>query len=101
MPNDWKITQGGCCLNAYTEQKLRGGEIVFGSMGWKRMNGNGIHYEFGGEGWNVVQFMYNGGSIGWKRNIDFDCMELYGKKDKRLLQIPAGWGDGFVKSIRA
>ena len=54
---DWKITDGCCDMNAYTEQKLRGGEIIFGSMGWKRINGNGIHYEFGGEGWTVSKFM--------------------------------------------
>jgi hypothetical protein len=46
-----------CTTNAVVAQKLRGGRIVFGSMGWKRKNGNGIHYEFGGENYTVKQFL--------------------------------------------
>ena len=98
--NDWEIAPGGCGINAYVEQQLRGGEIVFGSMGWKRKNGNGIHYEYGGEGWNVADFMYKG-SDRMIRKLDFECMKLYGKKDKQLLQVPAGYGGRLVKSARA
>ena len=54
---DWKMKLGYCDTNAYHEQQLRGGEIVFGSMGWKRNDGEGIHYEYGGVGWTTAQFM--------------------------------------------
>ena len=33
----------------------RGGELVFGSMGWKKQQG--IHYEYGGENWTVSQHL--------------------------------------------
>ena len=46
-----------CATNTVVEQKLRGGRIVFGSMGWKRKNGDGVHYEFGGENYTVKQFL--------------------------------------------
>ena len=47
-----------CCpTNAVVEQITNGGEIVFGSMGWKRKNRKGIHYEFGGENWTISQFL--------------------------------------------
>ena len=55
--NRWTNTQGFCDINAYHEQKKNGGEIVFGSMGWKRTSDNSIHYEFGGENYTVAQFM--------------------------------------------
>jgi len=45
-----------CFQNACMEINLNGGELVFGSMGWKKRSG-GIHYEFGGEGWKVSQFL--------------------------------------------
>tara|TARA_R110000868_G_scaffold294737_2_gene555205 strand:+ start:85 stop:558 length:474 start_codon:yes stop_codon:yes gene_type:complete len=84
FPNDWEIAYGHCDLNAYTEQKLRGGEIVFGSMGWKRKNGNGVHYEYGGEGWNVAKFR----SLN-PHDIDYECMKVYGKKDRLLEKMLA------------
>jgi trehalose utilization protein len=37
-----------CYQNVIIDIYLNGGEIVFGSMGWKREDGS-IHYEFGGE----------------------------------------------------
>jgi hypothetical protein len=46
-----------CQYNAYMEQKLHGGRIVFGSMGWKMKNGK-VWWEYGGENWTkVVQFV--------------------------------------------
>ena len=45
-----------CFQNACMEINRNGGELVFGSMGWKKRSG-GIHYEFGGEGWTVSQFL--------------------------------------------
>ena len=84
FPDCWEIAYGRCDLNAYVEQKLRGGEIVFGSMGWKRKNGNGVHYEFGGEGFNVAKFMTLN-----RDNIDYECMKVYGKKDPVLEKMIA------------
>ena len=55
----WDASQGFCDINAYHEQKMRGGEIVFGSMGWRRTKDNSIHYEYGGENYTVAQFMLN------------------------------------------
>ena len=43
-----------CCnLNAYTEAKLRGGRIVFGSQGWKKKDGS-VWWEYGGKDWDKV-----------------------------------------------
>ena len=45
--------QSYCCLqNAFIEIQKNGGNLVFGSFGWKRKNGT-IHYEFGGEDWKT------------------------------------------------
>jgi len=30
---------------------------VFGSMGWKKNDGSGVHYEFGGENWTIAKFL--------------------------------------------
>lgn len=51
-----KVREGCCYQNARLEIAKRGGELVFGSMGWERRRG-GIHYEFGGEGWSVAQHL--------------------------------------------
>jgi hypothetical protein len=51
------VMVNNCNFNAVWEQMKNGGEIVFGSMGWKRKNGKGIHYEFGGENWTISQFL--------------------------------------------
>jgi len=43
-----------CCnVNAYTEAKLRGGRIVFGSQGWKKKDGS-VWWEYGGKDWDKV-----------------------------------------------
>ena len=48
--------QVNCCYqNARQEIIERGGTLIFGSMGWR--NKTGIHYEFGGDGWTVSQFL--------------------------------------------
>ena len=49
MPNS-------CYQNACLEIVKNGGQLVFGSLGWTRRSG-GVHYEFGGEGWKVAQFI--------------------------------------------
>ena len=46
-----------CIQNALIERKLRGGKLVFGSVGWKKRDGKGVHYEFGGLDWTVRQFL--------------------------------------------
>ena len=45
-----------CYFNAIYNQDKYGGEIVFGSFGWEKEAG-GIHYEYGGDGWKVSQFI--------------------------------------------
>jgi hypothetical protein len=52
----WKPQFGCCSNNVLMEYQKNGGEIVFGSMGWKKKNG-GIYYEFGGENWTIAQFL--------------------------------------------
>lgn len=42
-----KPSYGSCYMNAIIEIYENGGTLVFGSMGWRRRNGD-IHYEFGG-----------------------------------------------------
>ena len=44
---------GQCFFNCLMEQHLRGGEIVFGSMGWVREDGS-KYYEYGGENFKIV-----------------------------------------------
>jgi hypothetical protein len=46
-----------CWGNASLEIVENGGTIVFGSMGWKKKKTGTIHYEFGGDGWKVHQFL--------------------------------------------
>lgn len=41
-----------CLQNAFIEIHKNGGNLVFGSLGWRRKNGT-IHYEFGGEDWKT------------------------------------------------
>ena len=44
----------GCCFqNCILEIHDRGGELVFGSLGFKKNNGQGYHYEWGG-GWSLL-----------------------------------------------
>jgi hypothetical protein len=44
---------GQCFFNCLMEQHERGGEIVFGSMGWVREDGS-KYYEYGGENFKIV-----------------------------------------------
>ena len=47
-----------CFQNAIMEIAKGGGELVFGSIGFKFRNRDGYHYEFGGEDWKTIaQFM--------------------------------------------
>lgn len=49
------IPRFNCCnTNAYTEAKLRGGRIVFGSQGWVKKDGSGVWWEYGNTTWNTV-----------------------------------------------
>jgi hypothetical protein len=42
-----------CVQVAILERHLRGGRLVFGSMGWEKKKG-GVHWEFGGEDWTTL-----------------------------------------------
>tara|TARA_R110000868_G_scaffold2565_2_gene18424 strand:+ start:3494 stop:3871 length:378 start_codon:yes stop_codon:yes gene_type:complete len=47
-----------CCpLNSVLEWFMNGGEIVFGSLGWKIKNSEEIWWEYGGEDYTVANFM--------------------------------------------
>ena len=54
-----KPTVNKCFQNCVLEIANNGGNLKFGSLGWKRKSGEGIHYEFGGEGWKLHQFLLN------------------------------------------
>jgi hypothetical protein len=54
ISRDYKPTFGYCFLNCIVEIHKRGGELVFGSFGWKKTDGSGIHYEYGGENYKAV-----------------------------------------------
>ena len=44
-----------CCFqNCILEIHERGGELIFGSLGFKKNKGQGYHYEWGGENYNTV-----------------------------------------------
>ena len=45
---------GHCFYNAFVHAKNHGGTIVVGSMGWERMDGSGVHFEYGGADWNTL-----------------------------------------------
>ena len=44
----WDATENQCYINALAIQRKVGGRVVFGSMGFKRLDGS-VFYEFGGE----------------------------------------------------
>jgi len=46
-----------CIINCLMEQHLHGGEIVFGSMGWKKLDSDKVWWEFGGENYKINQFI--------------------------------------------
>ena len=55
-------------LRALCVLKMAGvdGSLRFGSLGWARRDGNGVHYEFGGEDWTMRQFLRGSRFItGW------------------------------------
>lgn len=39
---------GRCYQNCIVDIHLHGGKLIFGSFGWKKKNGNQVHYEYGG-----------------------------------------------------
>jgi len=47
-----------CCnMNALLEWMANGGEIVFGSLGWKKKNSDEIWWEYGGVDYTVADFL--------------------------------------------
>jgi hypothetical protein len=53
MIEEYEPRFGRCHLNAFTEACKRGGKIVFGSMGYKKKNGD-VWWEYGGKDWDTV-----------------------------------------------
>ena len=51
----WKPEANMCEKNALCEWVERGGEIVFGSLGWKERGTNTIWWEFGGDDWDKTE----------------------------------------------
>lgn len=41
-------SHGQCWQNVVREVVHNGGEIKFGSLGWAKQNGSGVHWEYGG-----------------------------------------------------
>jgi hypothetical protein len=52
----YKPTFGECWKNVLLEVIVNGGTIKFGSMGFEKIDGNGNHWEFGGEDYTIKQF---------------------------------------------
>ena len=50
----WKATENQCYVNAVATQRKVGGRVVFGSMGFKRLDGS-VFYEFGGKEYSTVK----------------------------------------------
>ena len=46
-----------CWRNVCLEVYKNGGQIKFGSMGWKRENSNDVFYEYGGVNWKIKDFI--------------------------------------------
>ena len=51
----WKPFCGGCQNTALYESLENGGQIVFGSMGWKKKNSSKIWWEYGGADWTNTE----------------------------------------------
>ena len=47
-----------CDRNAVLAQKVFGGKIVFGSMGWKKIGSDKVHWEYGGADWVRAEQFY-------------------------------------------
>jgi NADH:ubiquinone oxidoreductase subunit E len=55
--NKYEPMYGCCFLNVmYELTRNRNGTIKFGSMGFEKKNGDGVHWEFGGENWTIKDF---------------------------------------------
>ena len=51
----WEGRGFGCCFkNALEIQSKLGGRLVFGSMGFKKKNAPGYHWEYGGPDWKTT-----------------------------------------------
>ncbi|QIG59356.1 hypothetical protein [Dishui Lake virophage 2] len=51
----WRPEANMCEKNALDEWVRNGGEIVFGSMGWKEKGSNEIWWEYGGDDWDKTE----------------------------------------------
>ena len=52
-----KALSDRCWRNVCLEVYKNGGQIKFGSMGWRRKNSNEVHYEYGGADWKIKDFI--------------------------------------------
>jgi hypothetical protein len=50
----WKYEFGKGCINIYVLWKRIGGNIVFGSMGYRKKQSSSIHWEYGGDNYETV-----------------------------------------------
>jgi hypothetical protein len=66
----WVPLHGFCYQNAVSEIFKNGGELVFGSMGWKYAKTPDVHYEFGGQGWTLMDFDFRNAS----QKIDYSVI---------------------------
>ena len=52
-----KICFNRCWFNCILEISKNGGEIKFGSMGWKHKNSDNVFYEYGGVDYKIKDFI--------------------------------------------
>jgi hypothetical protein len=53
----FKGEAGNCFQTSIIEIAENGGELVFGSLGFKKLKGKGYFYEFGGKNYTIGQFL--------------------------------------------
>ena len=81
-------TEGMCYQNCILEVFRNGGEIKFGSMGWKKKSDGTVWYEFGGKDWTgVKQFM----KIGIANREDFKKDEEEDEEDDDVYVCAYNW----------
>lgn len=51
----WVPMAGYCYFNAFVESLRNGGNVVFGSLGFKFNDSDDYHFEFGGEDWVALK----------------------------------------------
>ena len=76
---------GGCFQNALLEYQ-EGDVLKFGSMGWRKKDGSGVWWEFGGEDWTgVSSFIKKIETINKRNNRFILIIKLKKKKNRKLV----------------